>query len=132
MAQSKPNIQNIAEMEYTWKAYSANPNEWKQTTPEDLATKLTKAKLFEIFPNVERQQLIDVFSSYGNQFSKTVDFFKESLKSDIADKMQSSGQELVNQARIEAQAVSKYNKYKPYNAICVNDKYFSFHRFDHR
>lgn len=108
----KPNIQNIADMEYTWKAYRTEPNEWKQTTPEDLATKLTKAKLFEIFPNVDREQLIDVFSTYGNKFAKTVDFFKESLKSEIDDKMQSNGQELVTQARNEAQAVSYFLSFR--------------------
>lgn len=103
--QANSNIQNIADMEYTWKAYNCNPNEWKQTTREDLAMKLTKTKLFEIFPNVDREQLLNVFQAYGNQFDKTVEFFKESLKSEIDTQMQDKGQELVTQARIEAQAV---------------------------
>lgn len=105
VAQANSNIQNIADMEYAWKAYNCNSNEWKQTSREDLAMKLTKAKLFEIFPNVEREQLIDVFTAYGNQFAKTVEFFKESLKSEIDVQMQVKSQELVAQANNEAQAV---------------------------
>lgn len=104
VTQAKSNVRNIADMEYAWKAYNCNSNEWKQQSREDLAMKLTKAKLFEIFPNVEREQLIHVFMAYENNFAKTVDFFKESLKSDIEDQMQAKGQELVTQAR-EAQAV---------------------------
>lgn len=103
--QTNSNIQNIADMEYAWKAYECDANEWRQTSREDLAMKLTKAKLFEIFPNVEREQLLNVFTAYGNQFDKTVEFFKESIKSEIDAQMQNKGQELVAQARIEAQAV---------------------------
>lgn len=103
--QNPSNIQNIADMEYAWKAYNSNSNEWAQTTREDLAMKLTKAKLFEIFPNVERDQLISVFSVYGNQFDKTVEFFKENIKTDIDQQMQAKSQELVTQAR-EAQEVN--------------------------
>lgn len=106
VAQANSNIQNIADMEYAWKAYNCKPNDWKQTTQEDLAMKLTKAKLFEIFPNVDKEQLIDVFRAYGNQFGKTVEFFKESLKSEIGDEVQAKSHELINQARVEAQAVS--------------------------
>lgn len=57
VVQANSSVQNIADMEYAWKAYNCNANEWKQTTREDLAMKLTKAKLYEIFPNVEREQV---------------------------------------------------------------------------
>lgn len=99
------NIQNVADMEYAWKAYNCNQNEWKQQSREDLAMKLTKAKLFEIFPNVDRDQLTHVFIAYENNFAKTVDFFKENLKSEIGVEMQAKSNELVSQARIEAQTV---------------------------
>lgn len=103
--QPNANIQNVADMEYAWKAYNCNQNEWKQQSREDLAMKLTKAKLFEIFPNVDREQLTDVFFAYKNNFAKTVEFFKESLKSEIGVQMQAKSNELVTQARIEAQTV---------------------------
>lgn len=100
------NLKNIADMEYVWRAYNTEPNDWKQTTPEDLATKLTKAKLFEIFPNVDRQTLVEVFEAHGNKFAQTVEFFKESLKNDIGEQLQVKGQELLNQAYNESKAVS--------------------------
>lgn len=106
--QTKPNISEVADIDYVWKAYNTDANEWKQTTPEDLATKLTKAKLFEMFPNVDRDQLVQVFKANGNKFSETVDLFKENLKTEIDDKILEKSQQVLNQARVEAQAVSKY------------------------
>lgn len=103
--QTNTNIQNVADMEYAWKAYNCNQNEWKQQSREDLAMKLTKAKLYEIFPNVEPQQLTEVFMQYKCNFAKTVEFFKESLKAEIGDQMQAKSNELVNRANIEAQTV---------------------------
>lgn len=106
--QPNANVQhaeNSLGMELAWKAYHSNQNEWKQQSREDLAMKLTKAKLFEIFPNVDREQLTDVFIAYKNNFSKTVEFFKESLQSEIGAQMQAKSNELANQVRIEAQMV---------------------------
>lgn len=132
VTQSNSNIQNIADMEYAWKAYNCNANEWKQQSRGDLAMKLTKAKLFEIFPNVDRDQLIDVFIAYGNNFSKTVEFFKESLKSEIDVQMQAKGQELATQARVEAQAVRKLHYSEASNMKTVKNSFFPNFRFNLR
>lgn len=101
----QPKVADIADMEYVWKAYKADGNEWKHTTREDLATKLTKDKLFEIFPHVDREQLLHVFSACRNNFRQTVDFLKEELKTDIDDKMLTNGQQLLDHVRSEAQTV---------------------------
>lgn len=106
LAAIRPPIADIADIELAWKAYNTNFNEWKQTTPEDLATKLTKDKLFEIFPHVDRQQLLHVFSAYSNNFRSTVDFFKEELKSDVDKNLLTSGQKLLDHVRLEAETVS--------------------------
>lgn len=103
---TQPKITDIADMEYVWKAYNTDSNEWKHTTREDLATKLTKAKLFEIFPHVDREQLLHVFSACRNNFRQTVDFLKEELKNDIDDKVLTNGQQLLDHVRSEAQTVS--------------------------
>lgn len=87
----------------TFGSISPEDNEWKQRNREDLAMKLTKAKLYEIFPNVDRQQLLEVFQLNG--FSRTVDFFKESLKSEIDIQTQAKDRELATKSRVEAQAV---------------------------
>lgn len=104
----KPPLADIADIEIAWETYNTNANEWKRTSPEDLATKLTKDKLFEIFPNVERQQLLHVFSAYSNNFRETVDFFKEELKFDVDNKMLTNGQQLLDHVRLEAETVRNF------------------------
>lgn len=109
LLQDKPpnNLKDVMDMEYAWKAYKADVDEWKKTTPQDLASKLTRAKLFEIFPNVEKDTLVEILAAHGNNFAKTVEVLKGNLKSDIGDKIQVESQQLLNQARVESQAVSK-------------------------
>lgn len=103
------NLRDIVDMEYTWTALKADHSEWKQTSPEDLATKMTKAKLFEIFPNIKRETLIEVFAAHGNKFATTVETLKDSLGTEIGEKIQVDSQKLLNQAREEAQAVSRHS-----------------------
>lgn len=100
------NLKDIMEMEYAWKAYKSDVDEWKKTTPQDLASKMTRAKLFEIFPNVDRGTLVEVLAAHDNKFSKTVEVLKDNMKSDVGQKMEVVGQRLLSEARIEAQAVS--------------------------
>lgn len=57
------------------------------------------------FKFIQLLQLIEVFTAYGNQFAKTVEFFKENLQSEIDAQIQAKGQELATQVRVEAQAV---------------------------
>lgn len=99
-------LDDIVDMQYTWTALNADESEWKQTSPEDLATKLTKAKLFEIFPNINKETLVTVFAAHGNKFAPTVETLKDSLGgSEIDEKIHDESQKLVNQAQQEVQAV---------------------------
>lgn len=100
------NLRDIVDMQYTWTALKADQNEWKQTTPGDLATKLTKAKLFEIFPNIKEETLVEVFAAHGNQFHSTVETLKDSLSTEMGQRIQVESQQLVTQAQEEVQAVS--------------------------
>jgi hypothetical protein len=40
---------------------------------DDLATKLTKQKLCKLFPNLDRDVLLQVFTAHGNSFERTVE-----------------------------------------------------------
>lgn len=40
---------------------------------DDLATKLKKQMLWELFPNLDRDVLLEVFAAHGNSFEETVD-----------------------------------------------------------
>lgn len=123
LAATKPKITDLADIEYAWKAYNTNFNEWKQSRPEDLATKLTKDKLFDIFPNVDRQQLLHVFSAYSNNFKETVEFFKEEIKSDVDNKMLTNGQKLLDHVRLEAETVRRIRKIRLVLFICKKVKF---------
>lgn len=102
------NLRDIVDMQYTWSALKADKSDWKQTSPEDLATKLTKSKLFEIFPNIEKETLIEVFAAHDNKFASTVETLKSNLGSDIGEKLHVESQKLVNQAQEEVQAVGSF------------------------
>lgn len=98
-------LRDIVDMQYTWTALKADESEWKQTSPEDLATKLTKAKLFEIFPNIKKETLVEVFAAHDNKFATTVETLKDSLDFEIGEKIHVESQKLVNQAQEEVEAV---------------------------
>lgn len=125
MQENQPNnLKDIMEMEYAWKAYQTDVDDWKKTTPQDLASKMTRAKLFEIFPNVNRDTLVEVLAAHGNKFDNTVEVLKESLGSDINDKMAVESQRLLKEVRNETQAVS-YPAHLIYRYIS-KDTYFLF------
>ena len=42
-------------------------------TNDDLATKLKKKTLCELFPNLERDVLLEVFAAHENSFEKTLE-----------------------------------------------------------
>lgn len=109
------NLNDIMQMEYAWKAYKAEVDEWKNSTPQDLASQMTRSKLFEIFPSVNRETLVEVLAAHDNKFAKTVEVLKDSLGSDINNQVEVESQRLLNQARIEVQAV------------CIQIKFFFIH-----
>lgn len=100
------NLNEFVDMAYAWSAYKADNNEWRQSTPENLAMKLTKAKLFELFPGMDRDTLIDVFHSNGNNFEKTVEMLKTMLPNDVDEKIRNAGESLLNQVKEEVQTVN--------------------------
>lgn len=97
------NLKDIIEMEYAWKAYKSDVDEWKRTTPQDLASKMTRAKLFELFPNVNRETLVEVLAAHDNKFDKTVEVLKSSLESDIENQVEAESQRLLTEVNAEAQ-----------------------------
>lgn len=53
--------------------YRKEVDEWKKLTPDDLAAKLTKQKLFESFPTLDRNQLLEIWQATGNNYRETVE-----------------------------------------------------------
>lgn len=48
-------------------------NKWKNLTPDDLAAKLTKKKLFETFPTIEPDVLVELWQAHENNYQATVE-----------------------------------------------------------
>lgn len=103
---SKNMLNDIVDMTYSWSAYKADENEWRQTTAENLASKLTKIKLCELFPHIPKETLFEVFAANGNQFSKTVDVLKDSLAADVNERVEIEGRRLIDEVKQEIQTVS--------------------------
>lgn len=108
LLQNKPpdNIKDIMEMEIAWKAYKADINEWKKSKPQDLASKLSRTKLYEIFPHVDKSTLVEVLAAHDHKFSTTVEVLNTTLQADIGSKLEVESQRLLNKAQLEAQNVS--------------------------
>lgn len=101
-AQPPSNLKDIMEMEYAWAAYKAEVDEWKSKTPQDLALQMTHDKLCNIFPDVDRDTLIEVLAAHNNKFTETVAVLKETLKVN-EDKLLNEGRELIEEVRAEVE-----------------------------
>lgn len=98
-AKPPSDLKDIMEMEYAWAAYKAEMDEWKLKTPQDLAQQMTHDKLCNIFPNVDRDTLIEVLAAHNNKFTETVDVLKDTLSSKPEDKILTEGRQLFDEVR---------------------------------
>lgn len=48
-------------------------DKWKEDTPDTLAARLTKDKLFKAFPSVDKDTLVEILHAHGNIYKDTVD-----------------------------------------------------------
>lgn len=96
-------LKDIMEMEYAWKAYKAEMDEWKLKTPQDLALQMTHDKLCNIFPNVDRDTLIEVLAAHNNKFKETVDVLKDTLSNNAEETILNEGRELFEEVRAEVE-----------------------------
>lgn len=67
-----PNMQEIMDMEIAFAIYRADTEQWKNETPDDLASRMKKQKLFETFPDFDKATLLEILHSCGNSFDQTV------------------------------------------------------------
>lgn len=98
-AKPPSDLKDIMEMEYAWAAYKTEMDEWKLKTPQDLALQMTHDKLCNIFPNVDRDTLIEVLAAHNNKFTETVDVLKDTLSGKPEEKILNEGRELFEEVR---------------------------------
>lgn len=103
-------LKDIMEMEYAWAAYKSEMDDWRLKTPQDLALQMTHDKLCGIFPNIDRDTLIEVLAAHNNKFTETVDVLKDTLGSKPEEKMLNDGRVLFEEVRTEVEmTVSSLN-----------------------
>lgn len=56
--------------------------QWKNLTPDDFAAKMTMKKLFESFPNIARDVLVEIWQAHGNSYKETVESIMASSPND--------------------------------------------------
>lgn len=57
-------------------------DKWKEDTPDTLAARLTKDKLFKSFPSVDKDTLVEILHAHGNIYKDTVDTLLASTTKD--------------------------------------------------
>ena len=101
-ADETPNLKDIIEMEETLAAYRNQEQEWKKTTPQDLASMLTRQKLCELFPAVDKEVLCEILEAHNNKFEDTVSILNNTMKDMLVEKTT----DYFKKAQIEAVKVS--------------------------
>lgn len=66
-------FKEILDMDYALSLYQKDVAEWKNKEPKDLAAKLTREKLYNLFPEVEKSLLDELLMAHENNFKNTVE-----------------------------------------------------------
>lgn len=56
-----------------------HPNEWEKGVSDDIALKMSKEKLVELFPHLNKNDILEIFSGSNNNFNETVELITDSL-----------------------------------------------------
>ncbi|CAH0587034.1 unnamed protein product [Chrysodeixis includens] len=68
-----PDFKEIMDMELALATYQKDISEWKSNIPTNLAAKMTRDKLFNLFPDVEEDTLSELLMAHDNNFQATVE-----------------------------------------------------------
>lgn len=77
-----PDLQEIMDEQAATNLYLKEVEEWKKLTPDNLAVRLTRQKLYNAFPSVNRDLLIEILHAYNNSYEQTVEVLMASTDRD--------------------------------------------------
>ena len=98
------NLRDIMDMQHAWQVYQTNVvDKWKDA-PVDLAAQMTRDKLYERFPNVERDTIAEILAAHNNRFVETVDVLTHSLTK--TNGLESERNKLFAKVQAESETVS--------------------------
>ncbi|CAG9562467.1 unnamed protein product [Danaus chrysippus] len=68
-----PDFKEIMDMDYALSIYQRDVSEWRNNLPDDLAAKLSRDKLYNLFPSVSPDVLSELLAAHDNNFHLTVE-----------------------------------------------------------
>lgn len=68
-----PDFQEIMDLDYALSLYHKDVDEWRSNEPLDMAAKLTRDKLFKLFPDISPEILSEILMAHDNVFQDTVE-----------------------------------------------------------
>lgn len=74
-----PDLQEIMDMEIALAIYRTDQEQWKKETPDDLASRMKRQKLFETFPNLDKAILVEILQAHSNSFEQTCEVLMASV-----------------------------------------------------
>jgi NEDD4-binding protein 2 len=81
------NLADIMKTQAALKDFENDMNGWQSTVkPETIAQKLSKEKLFQAFPNLDKNDLISVYEAMDFNFEETVKAFCDSLNLSVDER----------------------------------------------
>ncbi|KAJ8716572.1 hypothetical protein PYW07_003199 [Mythimna separata] len=68
-----PDFKEIMDMDMALAIYQKDVAEWRNNMPTDMAAKMTRDKLYNLFPDVEKETLTELLMAHDNNFNSTVE-----------------------------------------------------------
>ncbi|XP_023941570.2 uncharacterized protein LOC112048318 isoform X2 [Bicyclus anynana] len=68
-----PDFKEIMDMDFALSLYHKDVAEWRNSVPDDMAAKLTRDKLSNLFPDFSKDLLTEVLMAHDNNFQETVE-----------------------------------------------------------
>lgn len=101
------NFSDVAQMACAMNAYrSSDNNEWIRDST-DLAVKLKQQKLYEIFPNIDKETIDEILHQNNDNYDRVVDTLTNSYKDNAEARLVEQQNKLMLAAKYESQNVSR-------------------------
>lgn len=68
-----PDFKEIMDMDLAVSLYQKDVAKWKKKEPQDLAAKMTREKLYNLFPEISQDVLGELLMAHENNFQTTVE-----------------------------------------------------------
>lgn len=96
-----PNLNDIMEMEHALVAYRNDINGWQEQVPQDLASRMTRQKLAEMYPTVDEKVLTEILHAHHNKFSDTITVLNNSIPETLRNQIAREREALLKRAETD-------------------------------